>query len=210
MESAKSRLLDLVKRDGPLSADALAESLGVTPMAVRQHLYALAEDGLVAETAAPRAAGAGRGRPVKLWQTTGKAAAHFPDSHSALAAELLGQMKKAFGDEGVDKLLKLRTADQEQAYRTAMDGKKTLKARLDALAKIREREGYMAAVKKDGEAYVLVENHCPVCVAARVCQGLCREELSLFQRILGKDAKVERTSHILAGASRCAYRITPA
>jgi predicted ArsR family transcriptional regulator len=39
---------------------------------------------------------------------------------------------------------------------------------------------------------------------------LCREELSLFRAVLGDKARVERTDHILAGARRCAYLITPA
>jgi predicted ArsR family transcriptional regulator len=68
----------------------------------------------------------------------------------------------------------------------------------------------MAAVerKTDG-SFLLKENHCPICVAARTCQGLCRSELELFRRLLGPEAEVERVEHIIAGAGRCAYRITP-
>ncbi len=199
-------MLALLKREGPVSADALADALGVTAMAVRQHLYALSEDGLATHTEEAR----GRGRPVKLWSATPKADAQFADSHAALAADLIGQMRKAFGEDGLDKLLKLRTAGQEKVYRAETDAKRSLKARLDALAKIRAREGYMAEVKRDPETggWMLVENHCPVCAAARLCTGLCREELALFQRVLGKDVRVERVSHILAGAARCAYRVT--
>ncbi|HEY0106612.1 MAG TPA: hypothetical protein VGB91_11055, partial [Rhizomicrobium sp.] len=81
---------------------------------------------------------------------------------------------------------------------------------LDALAKIRSAEGYMAQVRRDADGgdWLLVENHCPICAAARLCTGLCREELALFQRILGRDVRIERISHILAGAGRCAYRVT--
>lgn len=208
MESARSRLLDLVKRQGPVTADDLAAKLGVTAMAVRQHLYGLAEDGLVAHVEETR----GVGRPVKLWRATTDANAQFADSHAALAVDLIGQMKKTFGDEGVDKLLKLRTAEQEKTYRAKTDAARTLKAKLDALAKIRNAEGYMAEVRKDEETghWMFVENHCPICAAARLCQGLCREELALFHRVLGKDVKVERLSHILAGAGRCAYRVSQA
>src|SRR5260370_300875 len=62
---------------------------------------------------------------------------------------------------------------------------------------------------RDG-SMLLAENHCPICAAASTCQGLCREELSLFRAVLGDKARVERTDHILAGARRCAYRITAA
>jgi predicted ArsR family transcriptional regulator len=54
----------------------------------------------------------------------------------------------------------------------------------------------------------LVENHCPICVAAAACTNLCAGELHVFQAVLGEDVAVERTDHILAGARRCAYRIS--
>jgi predicted ArsR family transcriptional regulator len=201
-------VLDLVQRDGPVSADAMAKKLGLTTMAVRQHLYALQADGLAghAEESRPR------GRPVKLWRSTEKAAGQFADSHSALAVDLIAQMKKAFGDEGMDRILKLRTAEQEKTYRTRTDAARSLKGKLDQLAKIRSAEGYMAEVRREEDTggWLFVENHCPICAAARLCAGLCREELALFHRVLGKDVKVERLSHILAGAGRCAYHVTAA
>ena len=204
-QQGRSAVLSLLKREGPVSADGLAERLGVTAMAVRQHLYALAEEGLASNREERRS----RGRPVKLWRTTGKADARFADSHSALAVDLIKQMKGAFGEEGLDKLLRLRTAEQETLYRDRVEAKTSLKARVEALAKLRDREGYMAEVRRDPKTgdFLLVENHCPVCSAARICTGLCREELNLFQRVLGPDVRVERVSHILAGAGRCVYRI---
>ena len=201
-------VLDLVQRDGPVSADAMAEKLGLTTMAVRQHLHALEDEGLAqfSEEARPR------GRPVQLWRTTAKAAGQFADAHSALAVDLVGQMKKAFGEAGMDRILKLRTAEQEKTYRARTDNARTLKGKLDQLAKIRSAEGYMADVRCDPDTgeLLFVENHCPICAAARLCTGLCREELALFRRVLGSKVNVERVSHILGGAGRCAYRVSPA
>lgn len=199
-------MLSLLKREGPVSAEILAERLGVTAMAVRQHLYALQAAGLVAY----REQAKGRGRPVKLWRTTEKANGRFADSHAALTSDLIVQMRKAFGDRGLDKLLKLRTAEQEKLYCAEVSDKRTLRTRVDALARIREREGYMAEVRRDAASgdLLLIENHCPVCAAARVCTGLCREEIALFERVLGKGVHVERLTHILAGAGRCTYRIS--
>ena len=39
-------------------------------------------------------------------------------------------------------------------------------------------------------------------------ETFCRAELEVFQDTLGAGVIVERTDHILAGARRCAYRIT--
>ncbi len=68
----------------------------------------------------------------------------------------------------------------------------------------------MATVSKDAGGFRLIENHCPICAAARVCQGFCRSELALFREVLGPGVAVERTEHLLAGGRRCAYRVTPA
>ena len=62
---------------------------------------------------------------------------------------------------------------------------------------------------EDDGTLTLVENHCPVCAAATACRTLCRSELAIFRDVLGDGARVERTDHILAGARRCAYRVTP-
>lgn len=201
----RKAVLSLLKREGPVSAENLADRLGITAMAVRQHLYALQSDDLVAYQEKSK----GRGRPVKLWRTTEKADGHFADSHAALTSDLLEQMRRAFGDRGLDKLLKLRTAEQEKLYRAEVGSRRTLRARVDALVRIREREGYMAEVRRDPQTgdLLLIENHCPVCAAARICTGLCREEIVLFERVLGKGVRVERLTHILAGAGRCTYRI---
>lgn len=199
-------VLELLKRQGPIASEALAAQLGITAMAVRQHLSALEDDGLARSEARPN----GRGRPAKHWSATLEADSRFPDSHSALAVELIQHLRTSFGDEGLDRLLRLRTAEQQKSYGARIGAKHSLKDRLKALARIRAEEGYMAEVRRDGDGWLFVENHCPICAAAKLCSGLCREELALFQRVLGNGVRVERVSHIVAGAGRCAYRVRAA
>src|SRR6202789_770858 len=199
--TGRAAVLALAKREGPIAADALASRLRLTSTAVRQHLQALAQEGLVAEVEAVRAPG--RGRPARLWRATPAADARFADAHAGLTADLLQQMRRAFGEDGLDRLLALRTADQEALYRSEIDPAAPLEQRLRALAAIREREGYMAELRAASDGgFLLMEHHCPICAAAKLCSGLCREELNLFARVLGDDVTVERVSHILAGAGR--------
>ena len=120
--------------------------------------------------------------------------------------------RAAFGEEGLNKLLKERTRRQLRDYsakiRSAGSG---LLERVRALSEIRSAQGYMSECMARPDGTILfAENHCPICIAAESCQGLCREELSLFREVLGKKTTVERTDHILAGARRCAYVICPA
>lgn len=85
-----------------------------------------------------------------------------------------------------------------------------MRDRVARLAELRTREGYMAAWTEEADgSFLLVESHCPICAAATVCQGFCRSELDIFRTVLGPDARVERSEHLLAGARRCAYRIEP-
>jgi predicted ArsR family transcriptional regulator len=204
---AKRRLLDELKRGGPTTVSILARSLGVSDAAVRQHLAALEELGLVTSSAdAP----AGRGRPPVRWSLTPEAHELFPDHHAELTVELLGAMRRAIGDDALERVIEARAGDQIAAYRRAGPGERSsVRARLDALARERTREGYMAEVVREGRGrYLLVEHHCPVCEAARACTGLCRGEWEVFRKVLGDNVEVERTEHLLSGGTRCVYRVT--
>src|ERR1700687_5672832 len=197
-----------LKTRGPQTAAQIARRLSVTPMAVRQHLYHLKTAGLVDFIDERRKVG----RPARIWKLTSAAAARFPDTHGDLTVEIISAVRAAFGEAGMDKLLAERTRRQKDEYRARLrPAGNSLAKRAQALSEIRREQGYMAECTRmpDG-SMLLVENHCPICAAAATCQGLCREELSLFRAVMGDKARVERTDHIQAGARRCAYRITPA
>lgn len=205
---ARGRVLELLKKHGPQTVAQLADRLGLTAMGVRQHLATLVEDGLVSDEPKPAE---GRGRPASVWSLTDEGSRRFPESYSDLALELVAGVRTAFGDDGMEQLVKARLEAQVKSYREVLKGKGTeLKKRVAALARQRSREGYMAESKaqRDGSV-LLIENNCPICAVARVCQGLCGAELELFQRSLGRGVRVERTEHILDGKRRCVYRIEP-
>ena len=201
----RQRVIETLKRYGPATAGELAQELGVTAMAVRQHLYELESEGIVGHEA-PRSAG--QGRPSKRWRLTEAAAEFFPDGHGELVAGLMEDLRATLGEEAIEQLVAQRTARQTADYAQRLSGAKTLAARLEGLAKLRSEEGYMAEVRRQEDgSFLLVENHCAICAAARACTGLCASELECFQSVLGEDVRVERTSHILSGAARCAYRV---
>ncbi len=206
-DRTRDRVLYWLKTKGPESAGALARRLGVTAMAVRQHLYQLRAEGLVGYSDERRRVG----RPARIWRLTDKAATRFPDSHAELTLEMISAVRATFGESGLDRLLRDRTRHQEKQYRERLRrAGASLAACVQERAAIRREQGYMAeCIRRPDGSFVLAENHCPICAAASACQGLCREELALFRNVLGERAKVERTDHILAGARRCAYVISP-
>jgi len=204
MPGPRDRILHLLKTKGPLGAADLARRLGVTAMAVRQHLAALEADGLVAYEEER----GGVGRPRRIWAPTPAADERFPDSHGELAVGMIAAARAAFGEKGLAALIAARTRAQTAAYRARIHRRGTLAERVAALAAIRREEGYLAeAAAGPGGSWLLTENHCPICAAARACQGLCAGELALFAAVLGRGVRVERTEHLLDGARRCVYRI---
>lgn len=203
MHDTADRILNLLKRNGPRTAEALGASLSMTGMGARRHLEALVREGLVASF--DRVAGVGR--PKKYWKLTEKGHLRFPDAHAELTAKLIGDVRRIFGAEGLDRLIAERERDMRQGYAAAMQDRDGLEARVHALAEMRTREGYMARTERDGEGMLLIEDHCPICAAAETCQSFCRSELSIFRMVLGPEATVERTEYLLEGGRRCAYRI---
>lgn len=201
---AADRFLLQLKTRGPQTAADLATAAGVTGEAARQQLVRLADEGLVVATEERR----GVGRPVRLWALTEAGHKRFPDAHADLTASLLRTIRSQLGEEALDRLIDARAAESKAAYQEALAGSAGLGERVERLAEARSREGYLAESRPEGDGYLLVENHCPICVAATTCQGFCRAELETFREVLGPHVAVERTEHVVNGDRRCAYRIS--
>jgi len=202
---AQRAVLDHIKQRGPAQVAEIAETLGITTMAVRQHLYALEDQGLVEFEAHDRTGT--RGRPSKRWRLREEASSYFADAHAELTVELIANIREVFGERGLQKLVERRTHHQTADYRTALTGASSLREKVRRLARLRTDAGYLAGFETLQDGFLLIENHCPVCKAARACTGLCQQELDVFQAALGPDVSISRTDHILAGARRCAYHI---
>jgi predicted ArsR family transcriptional regulator len=201
----RSAILRLLKTEGAMNSAHLAKRLGLTAMAVRQHLYALQTEKFVTAEERPGPVG----RPAKHWRLTPDADRFFPDAYAELSVALIDALGDAFGESGLKRVLESRSARQQTAYAQRIAPSASLGEKLRQLARLRTEEGYMAEVKPDGKAgFLFVENHCPICAAATACKGFCETELELFRAALGPEIGVERVEHIVSGDRRCAYRIT--
>src|SRR5215213_2171085 len=195
----------LLKTEGPIDSAQLAQRLGLTPMAVRQHLYALQREGLVTSESRPVPIG----RPAKFWRLTPEADHLFPEAYAELSVALINSVKDAFGEDGLERVLTSRCARQRMDYGKRIHPKDSLDRKLEELAKVRTEEGYMAEIRKEDDgSYLLVENHCPICAAANACQGFCATELDLFRSVLGAGVSVEGAGHFIKGDRRCVYRVS--
>ncbi|TKB50652.1 MarR family transcriptional regulator [Ferrimonas sediminicola] len=203
MSSNQQQLLSLLKRLGPTPVTPLAAALGVTTMGARQHLEKLEQQSLVGHFDRKQ----GKGRPSRHWHLTRQGHQSFGDRHNDVAIQMINSLIALEGEAAVERLLDHRGQQQLQEYQQRLDNITALPLRLERLASLRSEEGYLARIERDGDDWLLLEDHCPICSAARACQGFCRHELCLFQALLAP-ARVEREQHILTGAHRCCYRIS--
>lgn len=200
----ESELLLLLKTAGPLTAWELASRLKLAPQGLRRRLEALAADGQVEATTER----AGVGRPRKRWRLAPAGEARFPDAHDIVAVELIEGIRATLGEAALDRVIALREETQRKRYLAALRRHRGAAAKVRQLAALRSAEGYMAEVREESDgSLLLTEHHCPICAAAKACQGFCRSELQIFRDALGKGVSIEREQHLLSGDARCVYRV---
>ncbi|HAT3810052.1 TPA: transcriptional regulator [Morganella morganii] len=201
-QSVGEKLLILLKKHGPMQASEAGEHLGTTGEAARQQFTKLARDGMVEAHSECR----GVGRPVQRWHLTALGNKRFPDSHAELTVKILTTIRRELGEDAISRIITARENEARRDYFDKLQGAATLEERIIRLVAIRTEEGYMAQWEKEPEgSWLIIENHCPICSAARMCQGFCRAELELFQTVL--NASVERVEYLLTDSRRCVYRV---
>jgi len=203
MPATRRRILIALKERGGMTADELADKLGISAVAVRRHLTNLERDRLVDHEQVQR----GMGRPSYVYRLTEAANQIFPNNYDLLASYVLEAIEELFGREAVDRIFEQRTQELAQSYRSLMKGD-TLPDRLEQLTRLREAEGYMPVWEEQEDGtYVLRQHHCPILRVAEECGQACTHELALFVDVL--DAEVVRQSHQVSGDTTCSYRIRP-
>src|SRR5947207_164805 len=98
VDNTRRGIVKLLKTEGAMASSRLASRLRLTPMAVRQHLYALQREKLVTAEERP----APVGRPAKYWQLTRQADRLFPDAYAELNVALIDAVGDTFGPAGMN------------------------------------------------------------------------------------------------------------
>lgn len=202
-KATADRFLQLLKTKGPQSAAMLAAALNITGEGARLQLLKLAEEGLVMSVTTSK----GVGRPVQIWDLTPEGHAHFPDTHAEFTLQLLDTIRTELGEEALEKVVAAREQQQLERYSRAVEGIADIGEKLEAIASLRTRDGYLAEWQEEGDGFIFIENHCPICNAASSCANICKSELKTFKTLMGESVEVERLDHITSGARRCVYKI---
>ena len=144
--STRRAIVKLLKTEGAMDSTRLAKRLRLTPMAVRQHLYALQREKLVTADERPVPIG----RPAKHWRLTRESDRLFPDAYAELNVALIDAVGSTFGPTGPAARDRVARGEAARGVRPAHRAVAPLKERLQQLARVRTEEGYMAEVRPDG------------------------------------------------------------
>ncbi len=199
MENDKA--LEVLKKNGPMPIIAIAKELGITVEGARFNLIKLASEGLVEANNEVK----GRGRPQQVWSLTRAGHRQFPASYQEVSIGLIKKIQDIFGDQGMYAVLASAEEDLILKYAKHIREGQNLEKQLQLLAEIRTEEGYMASIEKNEAGYLFIENHCPICEAARVCQNFCSVELRVFQSLFKEEIK--RIEHLMQQGRRCVYQV---
>ncbi len=203
MPTTRRRILRLLKEHEQLTADELAEKLGISSVAVRRHLTKLESDRLVTYEEVQR----GMGRPSFVYSLGEAASSYFPRRYEELATNVLETITEMYGEEAVDAIFKMRSSDMINNYRRSVNGS-SLDERLSQLTELREADGYMSTWEENEDGtFTLREANCPIIHVAEGCDSACNHDQILLEDLL--DANIEREGHLANGDGACVYRIQP-
>lgn len=205
--ATRTRVARDILENGPSTAAAIAERLGLTTAAVRRHLDTLTADGLLAAGEPYLRGPRGRGRPAKVYKVTDAGRDEFEQAYDDLAASALGYVAEIGGEDAVAEFARRRLLYLEEAYRLALSVVGPEKAP-EALAELLTEEGYAASVEPSPQGGMQIcQHHCPVAHVASQFPQLCEAETEMIGRLLG--THVQRLATIAHGDGVCTTHIPP-
>jgi DeoR family suf operon transcriptional repressor len=195
----RAELLVALKKAQPMTARELGEQFGLTANALRRHLKALEEDGLVRYRREVRGVGA----PVYAYSLTVAGEALFPRSYVQVLATALDALRAQTGDRAVEAVLEAewtRLADEAGPVLEALP----LEERVPLVAELLTAKGYMAEVEPT--SLTLRIHNCAMREIAERFPEACAVEAKFVERLLG--VPLVRNAHRRDGCGRCEYGVS--
>jgi predicted ArsR family transcriptional regulator len=187
-----------ILENGPSTAAALSQRLGLTPAGIRRHLDLLTGEGVL-EARDPRISSTrGRGRPSKVFVMSDAGREKFEHSYDDLAVAALKFMSAQSGEHLVTAFAKSRADEIERKGATAIAKSSN---KLSALADFLTEQGYAASVDSRAGGEELCQHHCPIAHVASEFPQLCEAETEAFSKLLG--THVQRLATIAHGDGVC-------
>jgi predicted ArsR family transcriptional regulator len=203
-EGTRQRVFSELLAAGRLTAVELAARLGLTPAAVRRHLEALEEEGLIAARERYQRGPRGRGRPARVFTVTDAGRQSLANAYDDLALEAIRELVGAVGPAGIDRLADRHFSPLTASFQHIADtnpGETPSQTLVEAL----DSQGYVASVTALPSGEQLCQHHCPVADVAKEYPQLCEIETQLISNLL--HSHVQRLATIAHGDGVCTTHI---
>ena len=203
----RDRLARELLKLGPITASDLADSLGISAVAVRKHLDDMSEKSLVkSHEIAPfgPAKPKGRGRPARVYSLTSEGRDFFENQYQSLAQEAVTYLATTFGDKAVKDFALSRAKEMLKKYSLILNKAKDVTEKVEILSSALSIDGFAATTDKGSgptQTIQLCQHNCPIAHVAEQHPEFCDAELDAFSQLLG--VNVTRLSTIANGGNIC-------
>jgi predicted ArsR family transcriptional regulator len=199
IETSDAKLLDLLRRHGPLTIAQLIERMCVTRTAVRQRLARLLASGLISREVVQVI----RGRPSHRYSLTEKARRQAGNNFADLAAVLWEEMR-AIEDPEVKSGLLRRIARSVAALYADKVTASAAADRMQQVANVMSERSMPFSVEGRSELPVLTAWACPYPSLAEQDRGVCAMESMMFTELIGEKVKLSECR--LDGGTCCRFQ----
>lgn len=199
----KELLTLLLKHKEGLTVYELSDRLEITRNAIRQHLSALENDGLVM----PGPTRASGGRPEQLYLLAEKGKEVFPRQYSWLAQLVIESVKQEVGSKGLQQRLAAMGASVGGQLRTQYPGLKTRQEKVQKVSELMGELGYNTRNVSNGTSIAMVEaDNCVFHDLALKDPDICQFDLALLSSFT--DSKVDHQECMAKGGNVCRFKFT--
>jgi predicted ArsR family transcriptional regulator len=196
--STRMEVLELLRRKGRSSAETIANDLGVTPNAVRQHLTNLEREGLVVS----QPERSGRGRPSLLFALTERADSVFPKRYGQLASMVLQEVQEMGGPDALDEVFARIAGRHAAAIEKDISGM-AFDEKMQKVVSWIGRAGTLVEQTEDPEGIRVTIHNCPFRNTALKFPQVCTITPQLISRLTG--AAISQSASIHRRDPYCSF-----
>lgn len=202
----RAAVVSMLVDEGPMTANDIAERLGISPAGVRRHLENLTTDGdiEVAPAGFSKGGKATRGRPAKWFQLTPSGRGKLRHAYDDLAGAVLRKLRDVAGQAAVDDFAHERIADLVVDVEPVTESGSVI-ATVEQITDALTAGGYAANTREVGAGVQICQHHCPVAHVATEFPELCEAETAMFTELLG--THVQRLATIANGDCVCTTHV---
>jgi predicted ArsR family transcriptional regulator len=210
VESTRDQILRQIRGHREMTVAQLAETLQLSPQAVRRHLDGLRADALIDVKQVRH----GVGRPALMFFVTERGEELGGRTYVQLLSRMFRHLEKldagkvsgASGKQVVEQVFSGIAEEVAADHRAEVRGE-TLDQRVEEASRALHQEGIVDGWERDGEWFHLVNGDCPYLKLAEISDAACSADRHSIELLVG--AQVEQTRRIVDGAPCCEYIVRP-